>query len=44
VTAASFNDYAAIAGRVKPTFIHDPRRKTLVASLMDELAGEPDQI
>ncbi len=36
--------YAAILGRVKPAFIHDPRCKKLIASLMAELGCEPAQI
>ena len=36
--------YAEILGRVKPAFIHDPRCKTLIASLMTELGADPDKI
>jgi hypothetical protein len=37
------DDYAAILGRVKPAFIHDPRSKKLIASLMEELGADPDE-
>jgi hypothetical protein len=38
------DDYAAILGRVKPAFIHDPRCKQLIGSLMAELDADPGQI
>ncbi|HEU0239451.1 MAG TPA: hypothetical protein VFR11_09275 [Micromonosporaceae bacterium] len=37
------DDYAAILGRVKPAFIHDPRCKSLIASLMAEIGEDPEQ-
>jgi hypothetical protein len=37
-------EYAAILGRVKPAFIHDPLCKKLISSLMDELGADPDEI
>lgn len=38
------DEYAAILGRVKPAFIHDPQCKKLIASLMSELGNNPDDI
>jgi hypothetical protein len=38
------DEYAAILGRVKPAFIHDPRCKRLISSLMSEIGADPDQV
>lgn len=40
----SVEDYAAILGRVKPTFIHHPRCKELVPQLMTEVGADPAKV
>ena len=37
-------DYAAVLGRVKPAFIHDPLCKRLIPQLVEELGGDPGQV
>ncbi len=40
----SVDDFAAILGRVKPAFIHDPRCKQLIGELMSQLGADPGQV
>jgi hypothetical protein len=40
----SVADYAAILGKVKPAFIHDPLCKRLIPQLVGEVGGEPSQV
>jgi hypothetical protein len=37
-------EYAAVLGRVKPAFIHDPLCKRLIPKLVEELGGDPSQV
>jgi hypothetical protein len=37
-------DFAALLGKLKPSFIHHPRSKKLVAQLIEELGGDPNKI
>jgi hypothetical protein len=37
-------EYAAVLGRVKPAFIHDPLCKDLIPKLIAELGGDPTQL
>jgi hypothetical protein len=40
----SVADYAAILGKVKPAFIHDPVCKRLIPQLVAEVGGDPSQV
>jgi hypothetical protein len=40
----SVDEFAAILGKVKPAFIHDPRCKQLIGSLMTELGADPEYV
>ena len=37
-------EYAAVLGRVKPAFIHDPECKRLIPRLVEELGADPRQV
>src|SRR4026208_644195 len=37
-------EYAAVLGRVKPAFIHDPACKKLIPQLIDELGGDRSEV
>src|SRR5262249_6481806 len=37
-------DYAAVLGRVKPAFIHDPLCKRVIPKLVEELGADPRQM
>ncbi len=37
-------EYAAVLGKVKPAFIHDPTCKRLIPKLMEEIGADPGQV
>ena len=38
------DEYAAVLGKVKPAFIHDPLCKRLIPKLVEEVGGDPAQV